>query len=95
VWFYLQWYISIQKKIGNGIQRICNQLMKYAASSESWCLVCCKCKDCWTCVFDETFNCERYVQALLWQFIPEVTEEERIFGWFQQATAAHCVYVYA
>jgi hypothetical protein len=36
------------------------QLLK--PSSESWCLVCCKCKkDCCTCVFNETLNCERYL----------------------------------
>jgi hypothetical protein len=32
-------------------------------SSESWCLVCCPCKDCWTCI--------------LRQFFPELTEGER------------------
>jgi hypothetical protein len=45
-----------------------------APSSESWCLVCCKCKmGCWTCVYNNTINFERYLrvegqhlQHLLW-----------------------------
>jgi hypothetical protein len=34
--------------------------------------------------FNETINCERYVQVILGQFFPELTEEERLYGWFQQ-----------
>jgi hypothetical protein len=37
--------------------------------------------------FNETINCERYVQVLLGQFFPELTEEERLCGWFQQDSA--------
>jgi transposase len=38
------------------------QLLK--PSSESWCLLCCKCKkDCCTCVFNETINCEKYLRV--------------------------------
>jgi hypothetical protein len=39
--------------------RTATQLLK--PSSESWCLVCCKCKDCCTCVFNEIINCEKYL----------------------------------
>jgi hypothetical protein len=37
--------------------------------------------------FNETINCERYVQVILRQFFPEITEEERLCGWFQQDSA--------
>jgi hypothetical protein len=59
-----------------------------APSSESWCLVCCKCEeDCWTCVFNETIYCGRYVQAIVGQFFPQLIEKERLYGWFQQDSA--------
>jgi hypothetical protein len=37
--------------------------------------------------FNETINCERYVQVILGQFPPEITEEGRLYGWFQQDSA--------
>jgi hypothetical protein len=37
--------------------------------------------------FNETINCERYVQIILGQFFSELTEEERLYGWFQQDSA--------
>jgi hypothetical protein len=50
--------------------------------------VCCKGeKDCWTCdFFNETINCDRYVQVILGQFFLELTEGEDS-GWFQQDPA--------
>jgi hypothetical protein len=72
--------------------------MKSCSIQCRWCLVCCKCKgDCWTSVFNETINCERYVRVIPWLFFSELTEEERLYGWFQQdsATAQHCTYIYA
>jgi hypothetical protein len=42
--------------------RTATQLLK--PSSDSWCLVCCKCKkDCCTCVFKEIIYCERYLRV--------------------------------
>jgi hypothetical protein len=48
--------------------RATTQLLK--PSSESWCLVCCKCKrDCCTCVFfNETVNCEKYLRVQMTAF---------------------------
>jgi hypothetical protein len=37
--------------------------------------------------FNKTINCERYVQVILGQFFPKLTEEERLYGWFQQDSA--------
>jgi hypothetical protein len=39
------------------------------------------------CFFNKTINCERYVQVILGQFYPELTEEERLYGRFQQDLA--------
>jgi hypothetical protein len=65
-----------------------------APSSESCCLLCCKCKDCWTCVFKERINCERYVQAIFGQFFAQLTKGDRFYGRFQQDSAtAHNAYV--
>jgi hypothetical protein len=33
--------------------------------------------------FNRTINFEIYVQVILRQLFPELTEEERVYGWFQ------------
>jgi hypothetical protein len=44
--------------------------------------------------FNETINCERYVQVILGQLFSELTEEERLYGWFQQDSAtAHTAHM--
>jgi hypothetical protein len=37
--------------------------------------------------FKESINCERHVQVILGQFFPQLPEEERLYGWFQQDSA--------
>jgi hypothetical protein len=37
--------------------------------------------------FSEIINCERCVQVILGQFFPELTEEDKLCGWFQQYSA--------
>jgi hypothetical protein len=37
--------------------------------------------------FNETINCERYLQIILGHLFPELTEDERLYGWFQQDSA--------
>jgi hypothetical protein len=37
--------------------------------------------------FKETLNCERHLQVILGQFFSELTEEEKLNGWFQQDSA--------
>jgi hypothetical protein len=37
--------------------------------------------------FNRTVTCERYVQVILEQFFPELTEEKSFYGWFQQDSA--------
>jgi hypothetical protein len=46
--------------------------------------------------FNETINFERYVKAIIGQFFPELTEEERL--WLVSARLSycpHCTHVYA
>jgi hypothetical protein len=35
-------------------------------------------------LFNRTVNWERYVQVILGQFFPELTEEERLYGWISK-----------
>jgi hypothetical protein len=58
--------------------------------------VCCKCKKIVGPVFfNETVNWERYVQVILGQFFPELTEEEKLYGWFQQfSLTAHIARIF-
>jgi hypothetical protein len=67
-----------------------------APSSESWCWRAVSARRIFGPVFfNETINCERYVQVILGQFFPELIEEEeeeRLYFWFQQDSAtAHTV----
>jgi hypothetical protein len=39
--------------------------------------------------FNKTINCERYVQVILGQFFPELTEEERLY-WPVSAKLSYC-----
>jgi hypothetical protein len=36
------------------------------------------------CVFKEIINCENFVQVILGQFFPELTEGEELYQWFQK-----------
>jgi hypothetical protein len=45
-------------------------------------------------LFNETITWERYVQAIIGKFFPQFTEEERLYGWFQQDSAtAHTAHM--
>jgi hypothetical protein len=44
--------------------------------------------------FNRTMNCERYAHVILLQLFPELTEEERLYGWFEQDSAtSHTVHM--
>jgi hypothetical protein len=51
-----------------------------------WCSVSAR-RLLYPCSFNETVNCERYVHVIHGQLFPELTEEERLYGWFQQDSA--------
>jgi hypothetical protein len=42
------------------------------------------------CFYNKKINFERYVQVILGQFFPGLTNEERLYGWFQQDSATAC-----
>jgi hypothetical protein len=47
------------------------------------------------CLLIETVNCKGSVQVILGQFIPELTQEERFYGWFQEDSAtAHTAHMF-
>jgi hypothetical protein len=48
-----------------------------------WCALSAR-RICGPVFFKETINCERYVQDILGQLFSELTEKERLYGWFQQ-----------
>jgi hypothetical protein len=54
--------LSLETGVSNASEITATQLLK--PSSESRCLVCCKCKkECCTCVFNETVNCGRHLHV--------------------------------
>jgi hypothetical protein len=64
-------HLAQETGVSKSSARTATQLLK--PSSESWCLVCFKCKkDCCTCACNETINCKTYLrvegrfQHLLW-----------------------------
>jgi hypothetical protein len=44
--------------------------------------------------FNKTINCERYVQVILEQFLPELTEEERLMAGFSKIQLLPTLHVY-
>jgi hypothetical protein len=55
-------HLAEETGVAKSSARTETQLLK--APSESWCLVCCKCKkDCSACVFNETINYEKYLRV--------------------------------
>jgi hypothetical protein len=67
--------LSQETGVSQSSARRATQLLK--PSSESWCPVCCKCKkDCCTCVFNETINCEKYlcVERIAFAIPPVICE---------------------
>jgi hypothetical protein len=55
-----------------------------------WCAVRISARTVGPVFFNETINCERFVQVILKKFFPELTEEERLYVWFQQdSTTVH------
>jgi hypothetical protein len=51
-----------------------------------WCAVCTR-RIAGPVFFKETMNCEKYVQIIFGKFFSELTEEERLYGCFQQDSA--------
>jgi hypothetical protein len=93
----LQGYINTQKNNYWSSQNphLTHKVPLHPAKVGVWCILSAR-KIVGPVFFNETINCERYVQATLRQFFSELTEEERLCGWFQQDSAtAHTAHVNA
>jgi hypothetical protein len=87
VWFHLQGYINTQNNRHWSSQNLhlTHEVQLHPVKVGVWCAV--KATIVGPVLFNETINCERYVQVILGQFFPEFTEEERLYGCFQQDSA--------
>jgi hypothetical protein len=97
-WFLLQGYIYTQNNRYWSSQNphLTHKVLLYPVKVGVWCAVSAR-RIVGPGLFNETINYERYVQVILGQSFPELTEEERLCGWFQQdsATAHTARHVYA
>jgi hypothetical protein len=86
-WFHLQGYTNLQHNRYWSLQNphLTHQVLLHPKKVGGWCAA--SARIVGLVFFQETINCERYVQAILGQFFPELTEEERLYGWFQQDSA--------
>jgi hypothetical protein len=95
VWFHLQGYINTQNNHYRNSQNPHrnHEALLHPVKVGVWCAVSAR-RIVGPVFFNETINCERYVQVILWQFIPELTVEEKLYGWFQQgSTTAHTAHM--
>jgi hypothetical protein len=86
--FYLQGYINTQNNRYWNSQNshLTHAVQLHPLKVGLWCAV--SARRIVVPVFYQKINCERYVQVILGQFFPELTEEERLYDWFQQDSAA-------
>jgi hypothetical protein len=87
-WFRLQGYIITQNKRYWSSQKphLIHEVPLRPVKFGIWCALSVR-KIVGPVFFNETINCERCVQAILGQFFPELTGEERLCGWFEQDSA--------
>jgi hypothetical protein len=87
-WFHLQGYINTQNNRYWSSQNphLTHEVPLHPVKVVVWCPVSAR-RIAGLVFFNGTIICERYVQVILGQFFPELTEEERLYGWFQQDSA--------
>jgi hypothetical protein len=69
-----------------------HEVLHYAVNIGVWCALSARIVGC--VFFNKTINCERYVRVILRQFFSELTEEERLYGGYQQDSAtAHTTHI--
>jgi hypothetical protein len=87
-WFHLQGYVNTQNNPYWSSQNpyLTLDVLLQPVKASVWCAV--SAEIVYLCFFfNETINCERYVQVILGQFFPELTEEEKLYGLFEQDSA--------
>jgi hypothetical protein len=87
-WFHLQGYINAQNNCDWSSQNphLTYEVPLHLKNVGVWCAVSVR-RTVGPTFFNETVNCERYVQVVLGQFFQQLTEAERLYGWFQQDSA--------
>jgi hypothetical protein len=93
-WFHLQGYKNTQNNHywSSKNPHLTHEAPLHPVKVDVWCAL--SARRIVGHVFNETINCERYVQTILGQFFSELTEEERLYGRFQQDSAtAHTAYM--
>jgi hypothetical protein len=87
-WFHLQGYINMQNNRYWSSQNphLTHEAVLHPVKVSVWCALSAG-RILGPLFFNKTINCERYVQVILGQFFPDVAEEERFCGWFQQDSA--------
>jgi hypothetical protein len=83
-WFHLQGYINMQNNRYWSSQNphLTHEVPLHPVKVGIWCTVSAR-RIVGPVVFYEKNNCGRYVQVILEQFFPQLTEEERLYSWFQ------------
>jgi hypothetical protein len=95
VWSHLQGYINTQN---NHYQNSQNPHLTHDVQLDPgkvgvWCAVSAR-RIVGLVLFYKRVNHERYAQVILGQFFPELTEEERLYGRFQQdSPTAHTAHI--
>jgi inhibitor of nuclear factor kappa-B kinase subunit alpha len=87
-WFHMQGYINMQNNRYWSSQNshLTHKVLLYPVKVGVWCAVR-AIRIVGPVFFKETINCKRRVQDILRQFSSELTEEKRLYGWFQQDSA--------
>jgi hypothetical protein len=87
-WLHLQGYINTQNNRYWSSQNpyLTHEALLHPVKVGVWCTLSAR-RIVGPVFFNETINCEIYVQVILGQFFPELTEEESFYGWFQQDSA--------
>jgi hypothetical protein len=88
-WFHLQGDINMQNNRYWSPKKphITHEAPLYPVKVGVWCAVSAR-RIVGPEFFKETINCERYVEVILGQFFSELTEGERLYGWYQQDSAS-------
>jgi hypothetical protein len=87
-WFHFQGYITTQNNSYWSSQNphLIHEVLLHPVKVGVWCAVSAR-RIAGPVVFKKTINCGRYVQVTVKQFFPGLTEEERLYDWFQQDSA--------
>jgi hypothetical protein len=87
-WFHLQGYINTQNNRywSSQTPHLTHKAPLHPVKVGVWCALSAR-RTVGPVFFNETVNCKRYIQVILGQFFSELTEEERLYGWFQQDSA--------